>query len=185
MTLTPKAIRADIVTRLKTVRDDDSFPTMAEDRVESTRQINYEREEMPAITVMTTGGTDGEFTLQGFMAGRHTEKMVIVGEVMADTPEDAADMVDDFEDQILDCLLGDVDFVKSLPVQSVTTTKKVDSSTGNVFGAVVIVLDFNYSKTFEKTSSGNPTNLKSIYVDTKPTKPDGADVSVRRILTEE
>ena len=72
-TLSPTGIRTDLVARLR-------GKTAAGDRVFDSRRVNYEAEELPAITVTTLGGTDDRWSI-GTLLVKHTERLAIVGDV--------------------------------------------------------------------------------------------------------
>lgn len=180
MTLSAKGIRAEIVTLLKT-KVAGAYPTIAEDRVEEHREDNYEPEHLPAISVISLGGSDTDFSLAGHLSARHTERVAIVGDVVSDSGMKAGDLVDTLEDQIGDCLLGDPSFTAALTITKVDTARKIDDSTGLVFGHVVIVLECAYAKGFSGPRVSE-TRLSSVWVKTEPADPAGADVSERQML---
>lgn len=181
MNLNTKEIRADIVARLKGAEPTTGpWPTMAEGRVENSRAVPFEPEELPGISVITVNTSDNEFSLGGFMAARHTDRVAIVAEVSGDDGGAVADLLDDFEEQITACLFGDLDWVRQVAVDKVDAARRVDASTGFIIGRVAIVLDLAYARNFEPTATFPA--LKAIYVDTEPSDPAGANVSDRPIL---
>lgn len=183
MILSAKTIRADIVARLAPTFAEGvtpDYPTMAGARVENSRAVPFEEADLPAISVITPGSSENDFSLAGIMSGRHTERVAIIAEVTADDGHQAADLLDDFEKQIMDTLLGDLDWLAQVVVDKVDTARKIDASTGLTFGRAVIVMDLVYARNFVPRATF--PDMTTVYVDTQPTSPAGAKVSDRPVL---
>lgn len=175
-TLSPTGIRTDLVARLRGKTD-------ADDRVFDSRRVNYEAEELPAITVTTLGGTDDRWSI-GTLLVKHTERLAIVGDVAGEDEAALAAALDTLEGQILDAVAGDPEWVGSFDaVEKVDSAKKLDDATGDLLGHVAVVVEVHYAVKYAPAEEPGP--LDSVWVDTHSAEPAGADVSNRPVLDRE
>ena len=172
-TLSPTGIRTDLVARLR-------GKTAAGDRVFDSRRVNYEAEELPAITVTTLGGTDDRWSI-GTLLVKHTERLAIVGDVAGEDEAALAAALDTLESQILDAIAGDPEWVGAFDaVEKVDSAKRLDDSTGVILGHVAIVLEVRYALKYAPAQEPGP--LDSVWVDTHSDDPAGANVTDRPLL---
>ena len=172
-TLSPTGIRTDLVARLR-------GKTAAGDRVFDSRRVNYEAEELPAITVTTLGGTDDRWSI-GTLLVKHTERLAIVGDLAGEDETAIAAALDTLEGQILDAVAGDPEWVGAFDaVEKVDSAKKLDDSTADLLGHVAVVVEVHYGVTY--TPAQEPGPLDSVWVDTHSADPAGANVSDRPLL---
>ena len=175
-TLSPTGIRTDLVERLRGKTD-------ADDRVFDSRRVNYETEELPAITVTTLGGTDDRWSI-GTLLAKHTERLAIVGDVTGEDEAALAAALDTLEGQILDAVAGDPEWVGAFDaVEKVDSAKKLDDATGDLLGHVAVVVEVHYPVKYAPADEPGP--LDSVWVDTHSAEPAGADVSNRPVLDHE
>lgn len=175
-TLSPTGIRQDLVTRLR-------GKTAAGDRVFDSRRVNYEAEELPAITVTTLGGTDDRWSI-GTLLVKHTERLAIVGDVAGEDEAAIAAALDSLEGQILDAVAGDPEWVGAFDaVEKVDSAKKLDDATGDLLGHVAVVVEVHYPVKYAPAVEPGP--LDSVWVDTHSIEPAGADVTDRPVLQNE
>jgi hypothetical protein len=172
-TLTAMGIRQDIVTRLQ-------GKTAAGDKVFDSRTIKYEKEELPAITVTTLGGTDDKWSI-GTLLVKHTERIAIVGDVTGTDEAEVAAALDSLEGEILDALAGDPEWIGAFDsVEKMDSAKKLDDTTADLLGHVAVVVEMHYPVKYVPATEPEP--LVSLWVDTKSTEPVGANVSDRPLL---
>jgi len=172
-TLSPTGIRTDLVARLR-------GRTAAGDRVFDSRRVNYEAEELPAITVTTLGGTDDRWSI-GTLLVKHTERLAIVGDVTGEDEATLAAALDTLESQILDAVAGDPEWVGAFDaVEKVDSAKKLDDSTADLLGHVAVVVEVHYAVQY--APSVEPADLDSVWVSTSTTDPAVANVSDRPLL---
>ncbi len=175
-TLSPTGIRTDLVTRLR-------GKTAAGDRVFDSRRVNYETEELPAITVTTLGGTDDRWSI-GTLLVKHTERLAIVGDVTGEDEAELAAALDSLEGEILDAVAGDPEWVGAFDaVEKVDSAKKLDDGTGDLLGHVAVVVEVHYPVKYAPAEDPGP--LDSVWVDTHSADPAGANVSDRPVLDHE
>lgn len=177
-TLTPTAIRADLVTRLK------AAATAAGSRVYDSREINWENDELPAVAVATLGGSEDSWGMGGRIAHR-TERVAVVGTVKDTAQSDTAEAVvaaaiDSLEGEILDALGGSEEWIGAFEVvEKMDSQKAVDVSSNWIVGSLAIAFDLRYSVKY--TTLPAPVSFDRTAIDTDTTDPDGADVSERVI----
>lgn len=175
-TLSPTGIRTDLVSRLRGKTD-------ADDRVFDSRRVNYEAEELPAITVTTLGGTDDRWSI-GTLLVKHTERLAIVGDVAGEDEAALAAALDTLEGQILDAVAGDPEWVGAFDaVEKVDSAKKLDDGTGDLLGHVAVVVEVHYPVKYAPAEDPGP--LDSVWVETHSAEPAGANVSNRPVLDAE
>ena len=167
----PKAIRADVVTRLIAAE------TVAGDRVYNSRELPEETKDHPAISVRSSGGREKKWPQSGLVFHR-TERLQIVGAVSgATTDEQLAIDVDDLETEIRDALFGDGKWVGTFKHVEEADCEKFLSIEGRVrIGAIKITLEVSYTTTYPATLEDD---LNKVAATTQSTDPAGADVSER------
>ena len=176
ITMTPAGIRADLAARLV-------GRTAAGSNVYDSRRIDYTGDELPAITVTSTGASESRFGTRSFLA-RRTERVTITGVVTGADDLALAVAVDTMEASILDTLFGDPEWLAAWRLVakcSVEKTLDIDSKTR--VGGVAVSLDLDYD--IEYAPIASPGDLATIRITTDTTDPAGADVSVRDIVITE
>lgn len=174
-TLTPKAIRADIVARLKD-------KTAAGSRVFNARRLDVEADEVPCLTVLTTGAAE-EIRGRTPVVTRRTEHVTVAGLVLSTGADaDLSDALDDLEAQVRDAMIGVGEWAYAFgDLVNVETSKTLDVESRRRLGGFAMTFDLVHDVTYEKTWSDNFTKLA---VTTDTTEPDKADVSTRIIPLE-
>lgn len=175
-TLNPTGIRVDLVARLR-------GKTAAGDRVFDSRRVNYETEELPALTVTTLGGTDDRWSI-GTLLVKHTERLAIVGDVTGEHEAELAAALDSLETAVLDAVAGDPEWVGAFDaVERVDCTKKIDDGSGHLLGHIAVVIEVRYPVKYAPAEEPGP--MDSVWVDTHSAEPEGANVSNRPVLDHE
>lgn len=176
-TLDPTGIRTDLVARLR-------GQTPAGTRVFDSRRVNYDTDEFPAIAVFTPGGNDDKWALGGSVV-KHSEKIVIVGDLKGSSETTIAAELDATEAAIMDCLAGDDEWLSAFEtVESVDTTKAIDAATGHMEGHLVMMIDVKYSVCYERNTitPAAPLETVAVTVNLRPADPTHVDISKRALL---
>lgn len=172
-TLTPTGIRTDVVARLK------AAATVAGSKVYDSRDLDYEVDEPPALSVSSIGGNDNKWGI-GQRLTKHVERLAIVGMVKGTEEGAVAAARDVLEGEVYDALAQDTEWLQSFDsVESMESAKKIDTESEYVVGSVAIVLELHYS--IKYTPVPAPVPFTEVAVTTEPTDPAGADVSERVI----
>jgi len=169
-TLTPTGIRTDLVTRLKGA-------TAAGQRVYDSRQIDLPSDELPAVVVTSTGGTE-ERGIQSGLVHKRTERVQITGVVKGTSDAALASALDTLEAAILDRLIGDSEWLRAFDaLPRITTEKNLDIAAETSAAGVGIALELEYHVAYSPLTA--PASLKMVAIDTESDEPAGADVSER------
>jgi len=171
-TLTPGAIRADVITRL-------TGNTAAGARVYDSRKDALDDEagvDIPAVCVYTQSTRRERHGLQ---AGwwKATIRVTIVGYVTGNTDAAIASNADAMEMAIVDTLLDDEEWTTAFEaVEQVDVNKPLHGGTKVEIGEVGVAFEVKYHEPHFTVAA---VDLDEVAVTTDTKYPDGADVSER------
>ena len=174
-TLSPTVIRADLVERLI------AADTAAGARVYDSREISADDPpaDYPQIAVYSASLAQRRSTRGP--SWTRDETVAVVGYVTATSDAELAEALDSLEDEILEALLTDEDWLAPFQaVESVDSQKSLSVlETRRRLGTVAIRMTLTYGQRYEPKSA--PVDLHSVAITTDTTEPAGADVSEREI----
>lgn len=171
-TLTSTGIRTDLVARLI------AAATPAASKVYDSRKVDVEKDDLPCIVVISTGGSEDVWS-KTTKLNKHTEKVSVTGIVTGTDEAVLAANVDAMEAAIVDGLLSDSEWLCSFEsVSSVKVDKTLDLSSRNRVGGVSVSFEVVYPVTYTAVYT---VPFHHVAVTTESENPTGADVSLRVI----
>lgn len=173
--LTTDDIRRDIVTRL------DALPGIT---VYDSRVLDADADELPAISVLSSGSTETIKSVTGLITMR-VDRFLVQSMVKAGSSATfeatLASTIDALQDAIVDVLFADGEWRGAF--ERTAIVGDVDKWRGKTTSAALVAgVDMTIEVQYSRRPTDASGSLSKLYVVTQTEDPDGADVSDRRML---